>query len=163
MRAHVLAQSGQAFQAQQDPLLFAFGTVGGRRARRSPRRTSLITPELAPIMRPVADVDVIGHADLAGHDDVVPGRGRAGDADLADEQVVPADLAVVADLHQVVDLGAAPMRVAWKVPRSMVVPAPISTSSPISTVPSCGTFCVLGRSGSGSRTRRRRSRRWRGR
>ena len=31
-------------------------------------------------------------------------------------------------------------RVAWKVPRSMVVQAPISTSSPISTEPSCGTL-----------------------
>ena len=34
----------------------------------------------------------------------------------------------------------APMRVGWNVPRSMVVPAPISTSSPISTQPNCGTL-----------------------
>ena len=56
------------------------------------------------------------------------------------KQVVTAYVAVVADLHQVVDLGPCPMRVAWNVPRSMVVQAPISTSSPTSTRPSWGTL-----------------------
>ena len=89
---------------------------------------------------PVADVDVIDDADLAGDHDVIARAARAGDAHLADEQVVPADPAVVADLHEVVDLGAFADRVAWNVPRSIVVQAPISTSSPISTWPSCGTL-----------------------
>src|SRR5262249_28325062 len=53
-------------------------------------------------------VDVIGDADLPRDHDVVARTRRAGDADLADDQVVPADAAIVRDLHEVVDLRAAP-------------------------------------------------------
>src|SRR5207247_2618028 len=54
--------------------------------------------------RPVAEVHVIAHARLPGDDDALAAGGRAGDAGLADEDVPRADAAVVADLHQVVDL-----------------------------------------------------------
>ena len=53
-------------------------------------------------------VQVEGYPDLTGHHDVVTGRRRARDSDLADEQVVPADLTVVGDHDEVVDLGTGP-------------------------------------------------------
>ena len=53
----------------------------------------------------VADLSFILDPRLSGHDHVVAGRATAGDADLPAKQVVPADLVVVADHHQVVDLG----------------------------------------------------------
>ena len=80
--------------------------VAGAPSMRWPAGTSLRDAGLGADHGPVADVDVIDDADLAGHHDVIAGAARAGDAHLADEQVVLADLAVVADLHQVVDLGA---------------------------------------------------------
>src|SRR5205814_9569459 len=59
-----------------------------------------------------ADADVVHAADLARDDDVVTRLARPGDAHLADEDVVPADLAVVRDHDAVVDLraGADPRR-----------------------------------------------------
>src|SRR5262249_14700664 len=54
----------------------------------------------------VADGDVIGDADLAAEDGVVPGLRRTTDADMTDENVVSADVAVVTDHDEVVDLGA---------------------------------------------------------
>src|SRR6185369_8640289 len=56
----------------------------------------------------VANIDVVGDADLAGHHHVTARGAGAGDADLADEHVVRTDLAVVGDHHQVVDLGSRP-------------------------------------------------------
>src|SRR5438093_3598192 len=50
-------------------------------------------------------MDVIGNADLTGDDHIISRSARAGNPHLADEEIVPADLAVVADLNQVVDLG----------------------------------------------------------
>src|SRR5579883_1296969 len=52
----------------------------------------------------VADLGLVLHADLAGHHDVVAGLAAPGDAYLAAKQVVPADLVVVADHDEVVDL-----------------------------------------------------------
>ena len=52
----------------------------------------------------VADLGLVLDPRLAGHDHVVAGRAASGDADLAAEQVVPADLVVVADHDEVVDL-----------------------------------------------------------
>ena len=46
------------------------------------------------------------HADLSRQRDVVADRGAAGDADLRDQQRVPADVHAVADLNEVVDFGA---------------------------------------------------------
>src|SRR5436305_10075649 len=48
---------------------------------------------------------MIADAGLARDDHLIAGPRRAGDACLADDDVARADLAVVADLHQVVDLG----------------------------------------------------------
>src|SRR5262249_7835762 len=53
----------------------------------------------------IADVNMIGDADLAGDDHVVAGCGGAADADLADEDVMFAEVTVVPDLHEVVELG----------------------------------------------------------
>src|SRR5204863_193949 len=47
-------------------------------------------------------------ADLPGEDHTAPDPARARDADLGDDDRVLADLDVVRDLHEVVDLGAAP-------------------------------------------------------
>ncbi len=53
----------------------------------------------------VADVCVVLDTCLAGHDDVIAGLAASGDADLAAQQVVWADLVIVADHNQVIDLG----------------------------------------------------------
>ena len=58
----------------------------------------------APTIDPVADLGVVLDPGLAGHDDVVARLAAPGDADLAAEQVVAADLVVVADHDEVVDL-----------------------------------------------------------
>src|SRR5436190_20993825 len=52
-----------------------------------------------------ADGNVIGDADLAAQHRIVPNRHAAGDAALRDQDAVPADHTVVADLHEVIDLG----------------------------------------------------------
>src|SRR5262249_14459724 len=104
-QADVAAQPGQVLQAEQDALRLALRAGGGA-------EHALTGADVAEQPRAgaedgaVADVDVVGDAHLARHHHVVAGAAAAGDADLADQQVVPADLAVVADHHQVVDLGA---------------------------------------------------------
>src|SRR5262249_61871300 len=55
--------------------------------------------------RAVADVDVADDSDLPGDDHVIAGVTGAGHPYLTDKEVVPADAAVVPDLHQVVDFG----------------------------------------------------------
>src|SRR5439155_5233970 len=106
-RAHVAADLGQLLQRHQDALLLAL-----RRGRRAEHALAgghvLGHARLAADHGPVADVHVADDADLTGHHDVIARTTRARDAHLADEQVVPADLAVVAHLHEVVDLGAGP-------------------------------------------------------
>ena len=54
---------------------------------------------------------------------------------MGGKRAVGADPAVVSDLHEVVDLRAVPIRVAPVCARSMQVFAPISTSSPRTTLP----------------------------
>ena len=51
---------------------------------------------------------MVRDADLPGEDHTAPDPARARDADLGDDDRVLADLDVVRDLHEVVDLGAAP-------------------------------------------------------
>src|SRR5258708_2412729 len=51
---------------------------------------------------------MIGHADLPGNNDVVARAARSRDAHLAGNQVMLADSAIMADLHQVVDFGSQP-------------------------------------------------------
>jgi hypothetical protein len=62
---------------------------------------------------------------LASHHHVVFHDHAAAEADLSAQNAVAPDLAVVRDLHQVVDLGASPTRVAPMVARSMQTLAPI--------------------------------------
>src|SRR5262249_12930651 len=101
----IAAKFGQASQAEQDAFLLAF-RFGGRSEHALARRHVADHAGAGTDDGLVLDVDVIGHADLAGQNDVVAGAARTGDADLADKQVVLADLTVVADLHEVIDLGA---------------------------------------------------------
>src|SRR5262245_971760 len=102
--AQLPAHIGQLFQRHQDALLLALR--GGRRAEHALVGGHVLGhARLGPDLGAVADVDVAHDADLAGDHDVVARGAGAGHAHLADEQVVPADAAVVADLHQVVDLG----------------------------------------------------------
>src|SRR5882672_2760015 len=58
--------------------------------------------------RPLADGDVVGHADLPREHGPAPDLARARHAHLADQDHVLTDIAVVPDLHEVVDLRAAP-------------------------------------------------------
>src|SRR5262249_20656193 len=101
----VAAHFRQLFQRHEDALLFAL-----RRGRAAEHALALRHVArhagLGADDGPRADVDVVRDADLAGTHHVIARAAGAGDAHLADEQVVLADLAVVADLHEVVDLGA---------------------------------------------------------
>jgi hypothetical protein len=54
----------------------------------------------------IANVNVIGYSHLTGHHHIVASRAGTGDANLAAQQVMLTDLAIVADHHQVVDFGA---------------------------------------------------------
>src|SRR6202035_6159593 len=54
----------------------------------------------------VADGDVVGNAGLARHHHIISHLDAARYADLRDNDAVSPDRAVVADLHQIVDLGA---------------------------------------------------------
>ena len=63
------------------------------------------TPAWAPTIDLVADLGVVLDPGLAGHDDVVAGLAAPGDPDLPAEQVVAADVVVVADHDEIVDLG----------------------------------------------------------
>src|SRR5205807_5543977 len=51
------------------------------------------------------DFQMAGEAALAGDGDVIAKLGRASDANLGDEQAMFADLHVVPDLDQIIDLG----------------------------------------------------------
>lgn len=55
----------------------------------------------------VTDGDMTIHAGLSGHDDVVADLGAAGDADLRAEEIVLADLDIVSQVAEVIDLGTA--------------------------------------------------------
>ena len=86
---------------------------------------------------------VVANAHLARNHRALAHCGGAGDAGAHDQDHVFADVAVVAHMHQVVDLGpAAECGFAASAPRSMVELAPISTSSSISSVPCCGKLRV---------------------
>src|SRR5579885_3036944 len=103
--AEVAAHLRQLFEAHQYALLVALRR--GRGAEHAlAGRDVLRDARLGADHHAVADADVIRQAGLAGDDDEIARGARAGDADLADHQVVTADLAVVADLNQVVDLRA---------------------------------------------------------
>src|SRR6266446_3692240 len=52
----------------------------------------------------IANGEVAGETRLSCHHYIVAEHGRAGDPDLRDEETVPADPDVMADLHEVVDL-----------------------------------------------------------
>src|SRR5262245_57898560 len=93
----------QFFQAHQDAHLFR-----SRRGRRTEHLligwNILVYAALRAEHRAIADMAMIRDSHLTGHDDVVAGRCRAGDADLRGNDVVLADLAIVRDLYLVVDL-----------------------------------------------------------
>src|SRR5262249_334869 len=63
-------------------------------------------PGLAGDHRACADRQVVPDPRLPAHDDAVPDRCAARDADLGGQQAVPADHDVVRDLDQIVDLGS---------------------------------------------------------
>src|SRR3954466_12506027 len=52
-----------------------------------------------------ADGDMVGDADLAAQHRIISDRHAAGDAALRDQDAIPADHAVVSDLHKVIDFG----------------------------------------------------------
>ena len=73
---------------------------------RAPAGTSCVACDPPAICAPDADLDVADEARLAAHHHEVAELGGAGNARLADDDAMPADHHVVADLHEVIDLGA---------------------------------------------------------
>ena len=86
-------------------------------------------------------MNVVADADLAGDHRPVAHAAGAGNAGKGHQNHVFADIAVVADVDEVIDLGSPADSGFLSAPRSMVELAPISTSSSITSVPCCGN-CV---------------------
>ena len=80
--------------------------AGGMAAERGAGRDVAEHGALGRDPGPVADHQMIGHAHVAGQDDVVPDARAARDADARHEQAAASDPDVVADVDEVVDLGA---------------------------------------------------------
>ena len=123
-----------------------FAVVDRRIARdeRIRRRPNSVMPVCPAAPSPIADRQVAADADLAAEHHAVADHGAAGDADLRRQQHVAAD-------HHAVRRSArgcrsscrALIRVSPTAGRSIVVFAPISTSSSITTGATCGIFsCV---------------------
>jgi len=87
--------------------------------------------------RPVTDGQMVREADLAGGDDAAAEAGTSPRFRPGHDDRVLADLDVVADLNEIVDLGPRRMIVLPSMARSIVVFAPMSTSSSITTTPTC--------------------------
>ena len=102
-----LISSGSWVSPAQIRFISASGRLG-MPPQTSPAGTSLGTPDLAVRMAPAPIVHVIGDAHLPRHHRAIAHAGGAGDAHLGHQDHVLADVAVVPDLDQVVDLGAAP-------------------------------------------------------
>jgi hypothetical protein len=112
------------------------GVAAHRRARRHIAEDARLRRD----RRAIADPDVTRYSRLAAqrHE---PAQPRApGYADLRDHDAVLAHPHVVPDLDQVVDLAAPSDHRGPMEPRSIVVFAPISTSSPMMQPPTCSTF-----------------------
>lgn len=105
--ADILPDFGEFIEAEENDLGIAFGS-GGSAEDACPGGDVTGHAGLGAEDRLIADVDVISDADLASHHDIIAGATGAANADLADEEIVFADPAVVADLHHIVDLGALP-------------------------------------------------------
>src|SRR6266566_2358826 len=85
--------------------------------------------------RSLAQCQVTGQTALpADHDEIVE-LGAARDANLRDDHATPANDDVVPDLHQIINHRAVAITVFGSAPRSIVVLALISTSSPMTTRP----------------------------
>ena len=95
---------GQLGQGGLFDHLFAFGG-GGNADHASPFGDIVDHAGHRPQHGLGADMHVIAHADLSGHDDVVAGGRAPGNPDLGAEEIVLSDVAVVGDHHLVVDLG----------------------------------------------------------
>ena len=74
--------------------------------QRWPAGTSFITPDARADLRAGADLQMAGEAGLTAERGEIVEDAGAGNAALRDEHAMPADDDVVADLHEVVDLGA---------------------------------------------------------
>jgi hypothetical protein len=108
----------------------------------APGATSRVTPLWPPIRAPSPIDKMSGDPDLpADGDEITQLAGRAGDAGLRRNDTVPAHHDVVGDLHQIINHRAgADNRVRPCAAINGAELAPISTSSPMITRPSCGIF-----------------------
>src|SRR5579884_2914055 len=102
--AKVAANFRELFQAHQNASLLA-ERGGGRAEHVLPCGHVVRDPGLGANHRLGADMHMIHDPDLTGDDYMVAGATGAGNARLADDEVVRANPAVVANLYQVVDLG----------------------------------------------------------
>src|SRR2546425_5743212 len=84
------------------------GGLGGAAEQSCPRFHVGVHPRLRLDDGALTYRDVIGDADLPGQDHTPLEPGRAGNSDLGHDDAMLADLHVVADLDEIVDLGAAP-------------------------------------------------------
>ena len=106
--------------------------VAGMPSITAPSGTSFVMPAIALSMRPVADVHVVAQPGLAAHHDVVAGRRAAGDADLRSKSGCAGRCGSCGRFARGCRSWCRRRSiVAPYVPRSTVVPAPISTSLPI--------------------------------
>src|SRR5919201_2096195 len=105
-RAHTLEQLGQPRFRRKDALRLEDRARGA--AEVAPARVEIARDAgLRADQRAVTDAHVVGHTDLSGQDDAASQPRAAGDADLRDQDRVLADLHVVTELHEIVDLGPA--------------------------------------------------------
>src|SRR5262249_39443236 len=99
----IAAHLREFFQRHQNALLLAF-----RRRRSSEqalaRRHVFGNPGFGANGDPVTNMNVTHNAYLAGDHHIVASAAGAGNAHLADQQIVSADPAVVSDLHEIIDL-----------------------------------------------------------
>ena len=88
----------------------------------------------------IAHPGMVADAYLAAEDGIVTNGARAGDAGLRGDDGIAPDLDIVANVHEVVDLGAASdMRLIERTAIDSEL-APISTSSSMTSVPCCGNW-----------------------
>ena len=98
-----------------------------------------MTPDLRADAGSGADAEMTGDAGLPRHHDLILQHGRTGNPNLATRTQARPIWTLCPICTRLSIRVPAPMTVSSKVPRSIVVLAPTSTSLSITTRPSCGT------------------------
>ena len=88
----------------------------------------------------LADLHLLSNSRLAADNRARAELNATSKTNLRDDNTVLADLTVVRDMHEIIDLCAIANPGGAGAARSIVTLDPISTSSPITTCPICGTL-----------------------